>query len=466
MKIFGRSKIVYVLHHSYQHEQRQILIRHRQRLHYIFTAFFPLATAVGLFFMTAVSATTPPLVLGNLSYQKYDTHALTSKASLAINVADGNLIMQAQEMNIAGTGPALSISRYFNDMATGSGQLGSHNTLSVGSDVHITANAGGSATYQGPSGFQVTFPSNGSGGYTTPASYTDATLASVNGGGWTLTFNKSGEIYTFNSSGNQIEDASANGEAINFAYNSNGTLNTATDTQGRVTSFSNYTGTNIGKITDSSGRYVTYTYTNGQLTASTDAAGGNWQYQYYDTRGNINQITDPRGYTTTLTYDASNRITSVKYNDFTSSSTTWTYTYNNGNTVVTDPLNHQTTYNYDTSGRVTTVVDAVGASHGSTWDPNNNKTASADPSGYQTTRTYDSFNNLKSIQNPTLASGSAGAKTSYTYGSAAHPYLPVSSTDTTGNLVAYSYNTNGNLISSTNTSAGGTGMGTSTKKLQ
>jgi YD repeat-containing protein len=404
--------------------------------------------------------------LGELQYQKFDTHALTSNASLLINVANGNLILQTQEMNIAGTGPSLSISRYFNDLATGSGQLGSHNTLSVGNDVHITANADGSATYQGPSGFQVTFPSNGSGGYTTPAAYTEATLAPVTGGGWTLTFNKSGEIYTFNSSGNQIKDASANGEAINYAYNSNGTLNTATDTQGRVTSFLNYTGTNVGKITDSSGRYTTYTYTNGQLTGSTDPVGGTWQYQYYDTRGNINQITDPRGYTTTLTYDSTNRITSIKYNDFTSTTTTWTYTYNSGNTVVTDPLSHQTTYNYDSTGRVINVLDAVGANHGSSWDPNNNQTATTDPSSYQTTAGYDSFNNLKSVQNPTLANGIPGAKSTLTYGSTAHPYLPVSGTDSAGNLVAYSYNTNGNLISASSTAAGGTGMVTSTKKLQ
>jgi RHS repeat-associated protein len=391
---------------------------------------------------------------------------MTTRAGLEVNVADGNLIVQTQDMNINGTGPALSLTRYFNDLGSGVSQIGSHNTLSVGNDVHITANAGGSATYQGPSGFQVTFASNGSGGYTSPSTYTGAKLAPITGGGWTLTFNQSGEVYTFNSAGNETKDASANGEAINYAYNSNGTLNTATDTQGRVTSFTNYVGTKVGKISDSTGRYVTYTYTGDQLTSSTDSMGGNWQYQYYDTRGNVNQITDPRGYTDTLTYDSSNRITSIVFNNYTSAATTWMFTYNSGNTVVTDPHSHTTTYNYDALGRVTTVVNGVGDSVGSTWDANNNQTASTDPSTYATTLTYDSLNNLTATQNPSLASGNAGAQNTNTYGSTAHPYLPVSSNDAAGNQVAYSYDTNGNVTATTNSSAGGAGMGTVTNKLQ
>lgn len=465
MSIFKRPKVAYVLHSSAQYRAAQFIIRQKKIMAAAKSAAVPIAVGIVYLISGSASATTPPLVLGELSYQKLLSFPLTSNAGLEVNVADGNLIMKTQDMNVSSNGPSMNVTRYFNDLGTSSGIVGSHNTLSLGPDVHITGNGDGSATYQGPSGFKVTYPSNGSGGYTVPANYTDAALTTVSGGGWKLTFNKSGEVYTFDSSGNEIQDASANGQATTFTY-SGGLLSTSTDAQGHVLYFTNYTGSNVGKVSDNTGRYITYTYTSGQLTGYQDEMNNTWSYQYYDTRGNINQITDPRGYTDTLTYDSSNRITSVKFNDFTSAATTWTFTYNSGNTVVTDPLSHQTTYNYDTSGRVTTAVNAIGDSYGASWDPNNNKTSSVAPSTYATTLAYDGSNNLKSIQNPTLAGGNPGAKTTYNYSPTSHPYLPSSSNDAAGNLITYSYDTNGNLMSAANSAAGGTGMGTTTKAYQ
>jgi YD repeat-containing protein len=232
--------------------------------------------------------------LGSLPYQTLVSKSISDRASIKVNVANGNLLLESNDFNIGGHGPSLSVNRYFNDMGTGSGQVGSHNTIGLGADIHITVNANGSATYQGPSGFSVIFPSNGSGGYTTPASYSDGALSTVAGGGWNLTLHKSGEVFTFDSTGNQIKDSDSNGLYITYVYNINGTLSSATDIQGKTLTFSNYSGLNVGKITDSSGRFVTYSYSNGQLTGVTDTDGKTWQYQYYDTRGNINQIVDPR----------------------------------------------------------------------------------------------------------------------------------------------------------------------------
>jgi len=435
-------------------------------------------TSIGLFILAGLftayyfvaiknaDAIVPPTVLGEQSYQKYDTHKLSSKSSLLVNVANGNVIIDTNDINIKGTGPSLNVSRYFNNLGSGSGQMGNKGSLGVGGDVSITSNANGSATYKGPSGIVVTFPTNGSGGYTTPATYTAAKLQTVSGGGWKLTFNQTGEFYTFNSAGKQTRHTDANGQYIQYAYNSNGTLSTATDTQGRVIAFENYNGSGVGKISDPTGRFVEYTYTNGNLTSSTDPEGGIWQYQYYDTRGNVNQITDPRGYTTTLVYDSSNRVTSIKYNDYTSAVTTWTYTYDNTNakTIITDPLNHQTTYTYDASGRVTQTLNAVGSTDSATWDLNNNQTASTAPNGYATTAAYDTLNNITQVQNPSLASGNPGAKVQYAYTDAAHPYLPSSSTSASGTITSYSYTTNGNLSSST--SGSGTGAVATTYKRQ
>jgi YD repeat-containing protein len=232
----------------------------RQVLAFLF-ALTGAAGVTGYLVMQPTNAITPPATLGVLSYQKYQTINLTDRAKLLVNLANGNLIVQTNDLNIKSVGPSLNVTRFFNDQATTNGQLGSHGTLSVGDDISITQNANGSATYNGPSGFQVTYPSNGSGGYSTPATYTDSKLAPVTGGGWTLTFNKSGDVYTFNTAGKQTKHANADGLAINYAYNANGTLNTATDTQGKTTTFLNYSGTKVGKISDSTGRYSTYSYT-------------------------------------------------------------------------------------------------------------------------------------------------------------------------------------------------------------
>jgi hypothetical protein len=109
-----------------------------------------------------VAAASGTAVLGDLSYQTYDTHALADRQNLSVDVADGNLIFQSELLNIARTGLPLSVTQTFNDLGAGAGQVGDRDTLSVGSDVHVTANGDGSATYQGPSGFQVVHPSNGS----------------------------------------------------------------------------------------------------------------------------------------------------------------------------------------------------------------------------------------------------------------------------------------------------------------
>jgi RHS repeat-associated protein len=412
-------------------------------------------------------ASPAPIILGELPYQKLLDQPLTDRADLLVNAADGNVILQSQDLNIESSGPALSVTRYFNDLSSGAGQVGSRDTISVGTDVHLTANGDGSVTYQGPSGFRVTYPSNGSGGYTIPASYEGAILAPVTGGGWTLTFGATNEVYTFNAAGNQTKDISNNGQSINYAYNTNGTLASATDSIGRVTTFTNYSGTNVGTITDPSGRTIQYTYNSaGQLTGVTDAAGEVWQFQYYDTRGNINQITDPRGYTTTLAYNSSNQVTSIVYDNYTSASATYTYAYNSGNTVVTDPLNHNTTYTYDSGGRVTNILNAIGDNYGLTYDSNNNLVSTTDPSSKVTTYTYDTLGSLLTAQNPSLSSGGAGAKTSYSYGNAAHPYMTSVGKDTQGNLTSYSYDTNGNVVSAASSGASGTSLGTSSEALQ
>ncbi len=414
------------------------------------------------------NAITPPTVLGELPYQTTVSQTLTDRSGLLVNVANGNVILKTQDLTVASAGPSLSVTRYFNGQATGAGQTGHHGTLSVGPDVSITAGAGGSATYQGPSGFKVTFPSNGSGGYTSPAEFTAGKLENVSGGGWKLTYNQSGQVYTFNASGKLTKEANTAGLAINYAYNTNGTLASATDSQGKVTTFSNYSGTKVGTITDPAGRTVQYTYdSSGKLSDVTDTNGKTWHFEYWDGT-NVTWIVDPRNNSTTLSYDGSGRVTTINYNDYTANKTTWTYSYDNPNakTVVTDPLGHASTYTYDASGRITNTKNAVGDNKGATWDASNNRTTTSDAFNRANTSTYDALNNLTSVQKPTAAGGVAGAKEQYDYTNTTLPYKPSKKTDAAGNTVSYSYNAYGSVASTASASSGGIAMGTITNKYQ
>jgi RHS repeat-associated protein len=397
-----------------------------------------------------------PTVLGELPYQTLLPHQLDDRANLLVNAANGNVLLQSEDLNIAGTSIPLSITRYFNDQASTTGLPGHGQTLSFGPDVHVTANSDGSATYQGPSGFQVVYPSDGNGGYTVPPAYNGASLAKVAGGGWKLTFHQNGEVYTFNSAGNETSDASASGAAVTYAYDSAGALSSATDTQGRVVTFAYHGNQYTWQITDPSGREVIYWGNGkGQLTDVYDAGPNEyWEYTY-SAAGDLASIDDPMGNKITLAYNGAHQVTSITY----PGAITYSYAYNAGSTVVTDPLGHKTTYDYDSSGRVTQIVDADGNSHGQSWSGNNNVTSAIDPSGAISSYSYDALNNLTAQQNPNLPGGAAGATTSYSYGSSAHPYSATSSTDTQGNQTAYSYDTSGNLNAATNTASGGSGMG-------
>jgi RHS repeat-associated protein len=407
-----------------------------------------------------------PLVLGELPYQTTTEQSLSDRADVLVNVANGNLVFKTQDLTVSSPGPDLSITRYFNDRGSGAGQIGERGTLSVGADIKIVSNTNGSATYHGPSGFQVTFQPNGSGGYTTPAEFTAATLTNVTGGGWKLTHHTSGDVFTFNSAGTQTKHADNTGLAITYAYNTNGTLASATDAQGKVTTFSNYSGTKIGTITDPAGRTIEYDYdTSGRLSDVTDTNGKTWQFEYWDGT-NLTWVVDPRGYSTNFEYDGSNRVELITYNNYTSNVTEWEYVYHQDYTQVYDPLDHDTDYYYDSLGRVTSTVDPAGNTVSDTWDSNNNKTAITDPTSQVNTLAYDSLNNLTSSKRPDPSGGGDGAEDTYDYTHTAHPHRPSKKTDSSGNYTEYSYSSNGSLTSAVSKSASGTSMGTFTYTYQ
>jgi len=393
-------------------------------------------------------STSPLNGLGNLRSYTYVKQRINDRKALAINVANGNLLLSCSDLTIKGTGLDLTIASFYNSGAATSttSDLGPRWSLSAGADVFLQFNSDGSITFFGPSGYAATYPSDGSGGYL-DAPALNATLTKASGSTYLLTFHQTREVLTFDSGGHLTTDTDKNGNSITFSYNSSHQLTSITDTQGRSTTFSYNAAGQITTITDASGRTVQYGYDSStkNLTSATDAAGKTTSFGYDPTSGLLTTITDPLSQGTTLSYDSSKRVATLT--DATTAKTTFTYVpkdpinpFNGPHTIVTDANTHQTTYYYDSLNRVTKIVDALGHFTTYTYDPNFDTQQYTDALGNLTQLAYDGTNNLTSITLPTIGT------ISLSYTDSTNPYFPTSATDAQGNTLYYTYDAHGNLI--------------------
>jgi RHS repeat-associated protein len=405
---------------------------------------------------------------------------LTDRSGLSVNVANGNLVVTGNDVQIQGTGLSLSVERFYNSLGVGNAyQVGAFGTWLMGSgvDEHLTV-VDNHVDFQAPGGADETFYSNGSGGFTPPPG-ANANLVQNSNGSYTLTFDSSGEQLNFNSSGYLTSDVDRNGDTL--TYTMSGTnLGSITDTQGRTITFAygSTVGSNlITSITDPTGREWQYAYTsaNGfaELTQYTDPNGKVMTYAY-GTRGQLTMITDPLGNETTFGYNAQLQVTSITNVTNTSLGTgpTTTYAYypdqtgacatptgDNvaGYTVSTDSNGHATTSCYDPHGLVIQTIDPDSASNAASYTADQAVAVATNALSQSTTSTYNANNDLTQLTTPAGGSGQTPASDSATYNTPStvtgFKYLPSSITDAQGNCTAYVYDTAGNV---TDTYAGQT----------
>ncbi len=406
--------------------------------------------------------------VGERSTYGSEAHQLTDRSSLAVNVANGNLVVDASDLQITGTGLNLSVERIFNSLAEG----GAFGTWLMGSgvDEHLSFQDQ-HINFFGPGGWDLTFFSNGIGGYTPPPG-ADASLVASGGGTYILTYNATGEQLHFDSGGKISSDVDRNGDTITYTR-SGANLTSITDTQGRQVTFSygSSVGANlISKVTDSTGRTWQYGYTsaNGyaELTKYTDPASKVTHYAY-DSSGRINQITDALGNETIFAYDSKSRVTSITYvtNTVLETGPTTTYGYHpnatgscaaapsgdtlDGYTIATDANGHATTYCYDLEGLVIQSIDPDSANSTASYTADQHVATSTDALSQTTTASFNSNNDLTQVTAPVLGSGQKAAATGATYNTpttvTGYEYLPSSVTDPEGNCTAYVYDTAGNV---------------------
>jgi RHS repeat-associated protein len=420
----------------------------------------------------------------------YDRHRLNDRMELKVNVGNGNLMLQGQDVNIAGTGLDLAVTRTFNALSGGPSDLGTGWFLSP-KDIRLEVDTGGHATFYGPSGLPSTFTVKTDGTFTSPTGI-DATLEKQGDNTYLLKWH-SKEQWKFDTAGKLqwMEDKNDNRITLNYV---GGLLTTITDTQGRTTTFT-YAGTGpdqrIELVRDEAGgRNHDYAYSNGQLTSVAvtshkfpDTSNLNMLTKFcYNAGGDVEKIIDPRNtsqtcdtptaYTEVL-YDLQGRVDSVTRvtTDPADINPRTDYDYfpgdtcpkNNvptpdvaGKTEVIDARANKTKYCWNKKGEILKVIDAKGNDRSKTFTNSGNVETYIEANVTESTAfSWSAIDNLTQVQLPTLGTATL------TYNEASsHPHFPdgvrdFATTKTGAYTWAYEYDQNGdNLIRAKNVPLG------------
>ncbi|MFZ0996353.1 MAG: LamG-like jellyroll fold domain-containing protein, partial [Candidatus Dormiibacterota bacterium] len=407
-----------------------------------------------------------------------------------VNPESGDLYESYTDINVPGRGMNLNVTRSYNSLnADISGPFGYGWTSSLGMALWETDDDT-VVTISDETGSQVTFTLNGD-TWAAPA-FNSSTLTESDGT-WTYT-RWDGDTFAFNSSGEITSESDRNGNTTSFAY-TDGELTSVTDASGRSLTLTWDDGY-ITEITDPADQTVSYSYNgSGDLVEVTNQAGGHTYYTYDDSN-DLLTVEDPDGNTTTNTYNDSGQVltqtdpmsheTTFAYSAPESNETTTLVTDPDGNKTYfvyvdgllmdetkaygtdeaalttysydpvtlgiateTDPDNDTTSYTYDQSGNILTETDPDGNTTFYTYNSLNEPLTITNAAGVTTTNTYDGEGNLLSTSTPLVGTDDSQEKT-YSYSDDDQPGLPASVTDPDGDTTAYTYDSYGDLASSTN----------------
>ncbi|MGC1808346.1 MAG: RHS repeat-associated core domain-containing protein [Candidatus Binataceae bacterium] len=280
----------------------------------------------------------------------------------------------------------------------------------------------------------------------TPGPYYGSTIAQINAT-WTLSLKRGGKmIFAAGSMLSEIQDQ--NGNVLEIRRDANNNVNTIVSPNGRWLYFTYDSSHRVTSVQDEGGRTVQYTYDNaGSLAGVIDVAGGTTSYAY-DSSGRLATITTPDGNVhVSNQYDANGRVAQQTLVD----GSTWQYAYttdqNNNVTAadLTDPRGFTRHLTFDANGYVISDTRAVGKPEQQVVtfqrDPNTELMLSmTDPLGRQTSYTYDALGNMTGMT--ALAGTQQAITTTITYDPISN--LMTGFTDPTGSAYSVSYDTNGN----------------------
>jgi YD repeat-containing protein len=285
------------------------------------------------------------------------------------NVANGNLVIQQNDLQIAGAEDLnVDLGRYFNnlDVDGGGGDLGWGWNMGTAYDYWLDFEGGGSTVaVNGPSGFWAPYDKQPDGSYQPPPG-ANATLTKAADGTYSMVDNGDDRVFHFDTTGKLTSVSNPEGNSISFAYGGpSGKLSQITDTGLGVTRVTYNASGTIDTVTDPAGQVWRYGYSGNALTSVTRPDGKVTRYEW-DSGLDPTKITDVDGKVWTFSYDSQYRVTSIKQVTDTVAGTgpTTTFTYGAptasctsypsaiGKTVETDPDGTVSTYCYDAADTV------------------------------------------------------------------------------------------------------------------
>ena len=294
-------------------------------------------------------------------------------------------------------------------------------------------------------------------GYTDTVSYnTNSQVSQVaDSSGRHLTF-------TYNSSQKLTSVADPMGHTETFTYDGSGNLASATDPNGHTTTYAYTSANQLTVETGPNGAVLTNTYAAGLVASQTSPLGAQLSFAY---SAGVTSGTGTTTVTTTLpSSPGSSTSTLYQYvqGDMTSKTTsgtgvasaTSTYAHDpatNGLTSWTDPLGRTTTYTYDAAGNTTSTTDPSGSVTSATYNSFGEPLTQTDALGNVTTHTYDTHGNpltsTATLSGDPSSSSPQTVTSTYAYTGAAGEVTSV--TDALGHATAFTYDSYGNVTSST-----------------
>lgn len=366
--------------------------------------------------------------------------AYTDRGQIAVNVANGNLLVHSTDAVLPGVnGMDVVVDRYYNSLlpAGSRGSLGQGATTTTGFDTRLSKLAGGSVNLYVGDGSVYTFEPDGAGGYVTPPSI-NAVLSETADGGFKLDFDQKPRIWTFAAdSGSstsfrlaRFEDRNGNG--VTFHRGADGTTDYVTDSRGRriELTWTAAADPTLQSMSDAIGRSWSWSVTGGEMAAygNPDAKteGFGW------TSGRITRVTDRRGTNITIAYDSAGRVASLtRPTAVGQPDSVWRFRYNDpsghacsvgsGSTVVEDPRNsaRTTTYCWNAGGQVLESWDPSGNKRSGEFTPNGDAKTLTSPrggatgAGVSTTFAYNADNALRSVASPMSATRTLSTTLAY-----------------------------------------------------
>jgi RHS repeat-associated protein len=378
-----------------------------------------------------------------------------------INFATGNKYEVETDYAAFGAFP-LALTRYYGSMSTG----GNHNfgqqwRSSYSRSITKTSATVALVTRDDGKGFTFAL---GSGAWTSTSDVNFRLTATADG--WSLLTDQD-EIETYDSNGALLSYANRAGLTQRFTRDAQGRLMTVADPFGRTMSFSYLSGSSslIAQVTVPDGGVYAYAYDGGnRLVAVTFPDGSKRQYLYENTAFPLalTGLVDESGNRyATFSYDSSGRAISTQHAG--GADLTMVDYLSQSAVSVTAPLGGVT--RYLTEGvqglakqaqvsRSCSNCFSVGGVINNTYDRNGNSASTTDYLGHVTIFTHDLTRNLETSR--TLAVGTPIARTISTTWSSTYR-LPTQVVDGTRS-VTNSYDSSGNLLSSTLNAPSGTSV--------